>query len=119
MSQALVCYNLGDRRLYDSVDEFGLGLVLKYIRDFEISRKILINSRVDNRSVIAWLTRSEQRHWRKIKGINQKITEKTLDNIATFDCWIPGRCKTCVMCVNLPSNHKAPSGEILSGVSCI
>jgi transposase InsO family protein len=64
--------------------EFGLGLVLKYIRDLEISREILINLRVDNRSVMAWLTRSEQRHWRKIKGINQKITEKTLDNIATL-----------------------------------
>jgi hypothetical protein len=50
------------------------------MKDLEI-KQLVLNLKIDNSSVTAWLTRTDARHWVPIRGANKQRIEKALDNI--------------------------------------
>jgi transposase InsO family protein len=63
----------------------GLHLVSLYQKALNVANPFVLQLKCDNKSVVAWLTRAKQRHWTSIKGLNAKVIEKTLLQVAD-DC---------------------------------
>ena len=63
----------------------GLHLVSLYQKALKIDHSFVLQLKCDNKSVVSWLTRAKERHWTSIKGLNAKVIEKTLLQIAD-DC---------------------------------
>jgi hypothetical protein len=71
-----------------------LTLPILYIDAMQIAHTQIINLKTDNNNVHGWLSRSEERQWKKIKAINSKVIEKLLMNIADL-------CKTYNIKLNI------------------
>ncbi|TEB18261.1 hypothetical protein C9890_0422 [Perkinsus sp. BL_2016] len=79
----------GDRRHINLAELIavhkGIHLVSLYRKALRITESTTINLKCDNKSVVAWLTRAQERHWTSIKGMSAKVIEKHLLAISD-DC---------------------------------
>jgi transposase InsO family protein len=79
----------GDRRHINLAELIavhkGIHLVALYRKALRMSEATTISLKCDNKSVVAWLTRAQERHWTTTKGLSAKVIEKQLTAI-TDDC---------------------------------
>ncbi|KAF4648549.1 hypothetical protein FOL47_003081, partial [Perkinsus chesapeaki] len=54
---------------------YGVKLVCNYKASLHLSRSLNLTVKCDNFTVVSWLKRQEERHWRQVHGLNSAIVE--------------------------------------------